>query len=71
MKTQYDDWTIDDLSMEDIKAGKFPNWARAGYQSKSQAIDAILEMMHKREPIFAALGLQPGQITKKRKNKGA
>ena len=68
MPDQFTDWTLDNIKIEDIKAKAFvPNWVRAGYTSKSEAIDGILDMMQSKEPQFAAMGLQPGQIVKRKK----
>lgn len=68
MKTQYEDWTIDDFSVEDIKRTNIPNWLRAGYFSKSEAIDAVINIVKKEEHRFAALGLV-GPIVKVSKKK--
>lgn len=68
IKNQYTDWTLEDISLEDIKNHKFiPNWVRAGYTSKYEAIDAVLKMMAGKEGLFSGMGLQPGQVVKRKK----
>lgn len=67
MKTQFDNWTLEDIDIVDIKKGHFPNWARAGYSSKEEALEGILKMMQGKEGLFSSMGLQPGQVTKRKK----
>lgn len=62
---QYSDWTLDDI---DIKGTYFPNWLRAGFNSRSEAIEGILSYMKQRQGLFDRLGLV-GPIIKREKKK--
>lgn len=63
---QYTDWTIHDINIEECKKSFFPNWVNE-YNSRSEAIQGILDMMQGREGLFAGLGFAAGQITKRKK----
>lgn len=68
MKTAKDNWTLLDIEIDDIKNHRFfPNWVRAGYNSKEDALEGILKMMEGKEGLFSSMGLAPGQVTKRKK----
>lgn len=60
--------TLDDFTVEELRAGNFPNWVRMGFNSKQECMDYIMDYMEKRRGLFERLGLT-GPIIKKEKKK--
>lgn len=67
MITSHKNFTLDDLDIEDPHS--FPNWVKAGYSSRDEAIEGILKFMSDRQGLFDGLGLQGVPVKRAKKKK--
>lgn len=59
--------TLGDLDIKDIK--NFPNWVKAGYNSRDEAIEGILKFLKDRQALFDGLGLTGVPVKRKHRER--